>query len=106
MQNKLFRRYRIVLFTFCLLITFVFASIPSYAISVENVPNPRKEYGGWVTDMVDMLSPQAEIQLNQVISQLEKENGAEIAVVTVPTTKPSPTPKAFTTKLFNTWGSQ
>ena len=39
-----------------------------------------------------------------MISELEKENGTEIAVVTVPTTKPSPTPKAFTTELFNTWG--
>ena len=54
--------------------------------------------------MVDMLSPQAETQLNQMISELEKQNGTEIAVVTVPQTKPSPTPKVFTTELFNTWG--
>ncbi len=45
--------------------------------------------------MVDMLSPAAEAQLNQMISQLEKENGTEIAVVTVPTTKLSPIPKVF-----------
>ncbi|MEO1431303.1 MAG: TPM domain-containing protein [Cyanobacteria bacterium J06632_19] len=54
--------------------------------------------------MVDMLSPQAETQINQMISNLEKQNGTEIAIVTVPETKPSSTPKEFTTELFNSWG--
>jgi uncharacterized protein len=39
-----------------------------------------------------------------MISDLEAKNGSEIAVVTVPDTKPSATPKAFATELFNSWG--
>jgi uncharacterized protein len=39
-----------------------------------------------------------------MISDLEAKNGSEIAVVTVPDTKPSVTPKAFATELFNFWG--
>ncbi|MEM6753648.1 MAG: TPM domain-containing protein [Cyanobacteria bacterium P01_C01_bin.38] len=104
MQRQLFRRQRLIIFAVSLVITLILANIPSYALTVNEVPNPRQQNGGWVTDMVDMISPQAETQLNQMISQLEKENGTEIAVVTVPTTKPESTPKAFTTKLFNTWG--
>ncbi|WP_414620334.1 TPM domain-containing protein [Calothrix sp. CCY 0018] len=104
MKKQFFRRCRILIFAFTLFITLIISNIPSYALTVNEVPNPRQQNSGWVTDMVDMLSPQAETQLNQMISELEKENGTEIAVVTVPTTKPSSTPKAFTTELFNTWG--
>lgn len=76
----------------------------SHALSVQEVPNPQQQYGGWVTDMANILSEGTEIQLNQMISELEATTGAEIAVVTVPATAPSPTPKAFTTELFNEWG--
>ncbi|HBK64447.1 MAG TPA: hypothetical protein DD000_13225, partial [Cyanobacteria bacterium UBA11166] len=76
---------------------------PSLAITVEKVPNPRQINGGWVTDMADVLTPETETQLNQIISQLESENGSEIAVVTVEETTPSPTPKHFATTLFNHW---
>ena len=79
-------------------------ALPSLAVKVETVPNPRQTYSGWVTDQAQMLSPQAERQLNQMIGKLEAQNGTEIAIVTVPDTLPYLTPKAFTTKLFNHWG--
>jgi uncharacterized protein len=82
----------------------LFSSLPSYALTVEEVPNPRKTYDGWVTDSADILSDRTESQLNQMISELESNNGAEIAVVTVPETSPSSSPKEFTTELFNYWG--
>ena len=77
--------------------------MPSYALSVQDVPNPRKDYGGWVTDMAEILSPDTEATLNQLISNLERRNGDEIAVVTVPETSPAPSPKVFTTELFKDW---
>ncbi|MEL7245161.1 MAG: TPM domain-containing protein [Cyanobacteria bacterium J06629_18] len=104
MKKQFFHRYQVLIFAISLIITLIIANIPTHALTVNQVPNPRQQNGGWVTDMVDMLSPQAENQLNQMISNLEKQNGTEIAIVTVPTTKPESTPKAFTTKLFNTWG--
>ncbi|WP_197047305.1 TPM domain-containing protein [Planktothrix serta] len=73
------------------------------ALTVQEVPNPRHQNGGWVTDMANILRPETEAKLNQMIAELEAKNGTEIAVVTVPTTQPSPTPKDFTTQLFNTW---
>jgi uncharacterized protein len=54
--------------------------------------------------MADILSPATETNLNQQISQLEAKNGSEIAVVTVPDTAPSASPKEFATTLFNHWG--
>jgi len=77
---------------------------PSIAISVADVPNPQQINSTWVTDMASMLSSTTEAELNQMISELEATNGAEIAVVTVPDTRGASSPKAFATELFNTWG--
>lgn len=76
----------------------------SHALTVQDIPNPRKEYGGWVTDMANILSDRTESQLNLMISELEANTGTEIAVVTVMNTAPASSPKAFTTELFNHWG--
>ncbi|MGB7415695.1 MAG: TPM domain-containing protein [Thermosynechococcaceae cyanobacterium] len=54
--------------------------------------------------MANILSAPTELKLNQMISKLEAENSSEIAVVTVPETVPSKSPKTFATQLFNTWG--
>ncbi len=80
----------------------LFCSLPVYALSVHDVPNPRLQES-WVTDMVDLLTPRTEQQLDQWITDLEAENGTEIAIVTVPETAPATSPKSFATKLFNTW---
>ncbi len=77
--------------------------LTSQALTVQEVPNPRQLNGSWVTDMAEILSDEAEAQLNQLISELEAENGTEIAVVTVPQTALYDSPKAFTTALFNHW---
>ena len=84
--------------------TWLIHPLPSFALTVQEIPNPRQHYHGWVTDMAEILSQSAETQLNQMISNLEAKNGSEIAVVTVPETQPAATPKAFATKLFNYWG--
>ncbi|MEW6494439.1 MAG: TPM domain-containing protein, partial [Cyanobacteriota bacterium] len=87
-------------------ITLAFVLLPfaGLALEVKDVPNPRQINGTWVTDMAQILDESTEAQLNSVISQLERENGTEIAVVTVPETSPSASPKEFTTALFNHWG--
>lgn len=78
-------------------------SVPTQALTVKEVPNPRQISGNWVTDSAEILSPETEVQLNQMINQLESKDGSEMAVVTVLETKPSVSPKAFTTDLFNYW---
>lgn len=83
--------------TMCLL------SLPTQALTVEEVPNPRHISGNWVTDSAEILSPGTEAQLNQMINQLESKNGTEVAVITVPETKSAASPKTFATELFNYW---
>ncbi|MEO0770541.1 MAG: TPM domain-containing protein [Cyanobacteria bacterium J06649_4] len=79
-------------------------ALPSVAVPVSSVPNPQTTSGSWVSDTANMLSPESESQLNQLISQLEATTGAELAIVTVPDTRPAASPKQFATELFNTWG--
>ncbi|WP_197285304.1 MULTISPECIES: YgcG family protein [Planktothricoides] len=93
-----------ILWIILLSLSLVGFPILSHALNVNDVPNPRKESNGWVTDMANILSQSTETLLNEMISQLEADTGAEIAVVTVSTTAPAPSPKAFTTELFNHWG--
>jgi uncharacterized protein len=76
---------------------------PAWAITLQQVPNPRR-YGGWVSDTANILSSSTENELNRLITQLEQRTGAEMAVVTVPNTQGYATPKDFTTQLFNYWG--
>ncbi len=90
--------------TVCLCLTLILFPLPSYALTVQDVPNPQQDYGGWVTDLAQILSPDTEAKLNKIISELKGQTGDEIAIVTVPETTPASSPKAFTTKLFNYWG--
>ncbi len=101
-KNKL-KKVRIIWISL-LCLSLIGFPLVSHALSVQEVPNPRQAYGGWVTDMANILSESAENQLNQMISELEATTAVEMAVVTVPTTAPAPTPKVFTTELFNQWG--
>lgn len=84
--------------------TVLFSPSATQALTVEEVTNPRQDNGGWVTDMADILSDRTEIKLNNLITNLEQDNGTELAVVTVPETAPADSPKAFATELFNHWG--
>lgn len=79
-------------------------SAPAQAVTVEDVPNPRFVSGGWVSDTANLISPEGETQLNQLLSDLEAQSGTEMTVVTVDETKPAASPRAFTTDLFNFWG--
>jgi len=72
------------------------------AVSVQDIPNPRR-MNSWVADTADLLTPQTEAEINRIATELKAENGSEIAVVTVATTKPAKSSKAFATELFNTW---
>ncbi len=92
-----------IIFSSLLCFSAIAFPVASQAITVQEVPNPRQNHT-WVTDKANILSDSTETQLNQMIAELEAKNGSEIAVVTVPDTKPSATPKAFATELFNYWG--
>ena len=104
MKANLHKTLKSVLLAGLLALAVVLFPLKSEALTVQEVPNPRQVYGGWVTDTAEILTDSTEAQLNEMIEQLETKNGTELAVVTVPETAPAASPKEFTTELFNYWG--
>jgi len=71
------------------------------AATPAEVPNPRTQ-NAWVSDMANMIPPEAEGRMNNVIARLERDLRAEIAVVTVDDTDRPP--KEFAADVFVLWG--
>lgn len=103
MLMKIIKIQRLILANLFCLALLLFPCV-SYALNIQDFPNPQQINGTWVTDMANILSDLTETKLNQIISKLEAKNGTEMAVVTVPETAPYASPKALTTELFNHWG--
>ena len=104
LQQLYAKRWQLTLAT-SLGLTLWSASIatPAPAITVQAVPNPR-QVNRWISDTQDLITPQSEATLNQQLTALEAQTGTEMTIVTVDDTAGSASPKAFATKLFNTWG--
>ncbi|NMB02299.1 MAG: TPM domain-containing protein [Firmicutes bacterium] len=62
-------------------------------------PTPR----GFVNDFANVLDQRSKAELQVIAEQLKKDQGVELAVVTLSTTAPLD-PKEYTTGLFNEWG--
>ncbi len=70
---------------------------------LSQIPNPREKDGGWVVDIAGALNAEQKARLNRIIDALERETGAEVAVVILRRTQDA-TPKEYATELFNKWG--
>jgi uncharacterized membrane protein YgcG len=74
-----------------------------FAFAVRDVPNPHESNGGWVSDVAGILRQDTETSINGKIDSLQRYDGSEMMVVTVPDTSGSSSPKTFATELFNTF---
>jgi len=73
------------------------------AQSLESIVNPKTAWNTWVSDMANVIDAATEQRINEVIGQLERDTGAEIAVVTIGRTGGQPA-KDLATDLFGRWG--
>ena len=72
--------------------------------SSSAIVKSRLEFNGWILDKANVLSPEAETKINQVIDRLHATNGSEIAVTTITSVPADQTPKQLATSLFHEWG--
>jgi uncharacterized protein len=70
---------------------------------LTSIPNPRTRDGTWVTDMPGALQASTVARLNATIADLERTNGAEMAVVVV-TSLDGLSVEEAAVKLFEMWG--
>lgn len=89
------RRTQTVLILICLLMGL--SSI--VAVASPNFPSPI----GFVNDFANIMDQQSKAAIEQIAITMQKEQGIEVAVVTIPTTEPLE-PKEYAIKLFEQWG--
>lgn len=77
------------------------AAVFAAAVTIQQVPDPRPS--GRVTDLANILPPDAVQRLNERTEAIRRDLGHEVLVVTVDDVSPG-TPKDFSTSLFNRWG--
>ena len=70
---------------------------------LNSIPNPRTRDGTWVTDMPGALRAETVARLNATIGELERTNGAEMAVVVIRSLDGLSVEEAAV-KLFELWG--
>jgi uncharacterized protein len=78
--------------------------LETYAVTVQELPNPRQKTGSWVLDQERIIAPETENQINNLIGDLESKTTTEIAVVTVNSSEPYSSLKEMATELYNYWG--
>lgn len=85
-----------------LISTFVFIlvllTLTSFAVAAS-YPAPR----GFVNDFANVMDQRSRAEIQLIAEKLQKEQGIELAVVTLTSTDPLD-PKEYITGLFNTWG--
>lgn len=90
---------------FCLLVSTIFVNplLGQREFTIQDVPDPKRTGGGYVSDPTNIISFEERQTLNQLISQLEGNSTAQMAVVILPSIGQE-VPKSFATALFNDWG--
>lgn len=68
----------------------------------SQIPNPLETNRSWVADVAQVLSEGEEKQINAILSPLERQTGAEIAVVTVRNLSGQDI-ESWADELFNSW---
>ncbi|KAF0132685.1 MAG: hypothetical protein FD145_1597 [Candidatus Saganbacteria bacterium] len=85
-------------FLYSFSIIFLLFFSPAYGLEPA-FPN----YSGYVNDFSNVIEPATEQKIDAVCRELKNATGAELAVITVNTTKPLD-PKTYAVNLFKKWG--
>ncbi|MBI3781565.1 MAG: TPM domain-containing protein [candidate division NC10 bacterium] len=80
-----------------LLLSFFLIHGPAFA--AVSFPKPE----GWVTDRAGLLDPTAKARLEQLLTEVDRKSGVEIAVVTLPTLG-GRSVEEVAVELFHAWG--
>ena len=94
--------FKPIVLLFFLLVTHI--SFGQTAYKVKDIPNPKNNGGGYVSDPDGILGSSAVSGLNNTIAQFEQETNVQVAVVIVNDFDRDKEDFDFAFELFNTWG--
>ncbi|WP_431294365.1 TPM domain-containing protein [Pedobacter sp. P26] len=95
----LFKRFTLLFFLF---VTHV--AIAQKAYQIKDIPDPKNNGGGYVSDPDKILGINAVSQLNSTIADFESKTNVQVAVVVVNDFDHDKEDFDFAYELFNTWG--
>ncbi|MEM8672990.1 MAG: TPM domain-containing protein [Cyanobacteria bacterium P01_G01_bin.67] len=97
-------RKRTVIILFLLLLLACLITTPSLALDtyIYEIPDPRQE-NLWINDMADILKPETENRLNDILNDFNHQYRSEIVIFTVPDASPYQNPKQLAKYIFNLW---
>ncbi len=72
--------------------------------SVKDIPNPKNEGGGYISDPQGILNGNQKDSLNALLDTLDQNTGVEAAVVIINDFNPNTDDFTFATDLFRAWG--
>jgi uncharacterized protein len=89
---------------YLLFFSFLFLNIVHAQVyTIETVPNPKDNGGGYVSDPDHVLKAETVSSINSIFTTLEKNTSDQVALVVVNSIGEE-VPKDFVYKLFNKWG--
>lgn len=87
-----------------LLATLPFFSFAQTAYKIQDIPDPKKGDGGYVSNPDGILSAGDVASLNDTIASFERKTNVQVAVVILNNFDPDQEDFDFAYALFNTWG--
>ncbi|KQM77297.1 hypothetical protein ASE74_18830 [Pedobacter sp. Leaf216] len=99
LKLHLFKSLSLLFFLFAVNISFA-----QTAYKVADIPDPKKNGGGYVSDPDKILDEGAISSLNSTIAHFEQETNVQVAVVIVNDFDPDQEDFDFAYELFKTWG--
>lgn len=86
-----------------ILIGLPFWSPPAWATVVEDIPNLSASRSTWVADQADLLSVVTERSMNKTLSQVSRQTGTDVRVITIRGLNYGETADSFANTLLEEW---
>jgi uncharacterized protein len=102
-QGYSLRRGIIAITALLIGLQFLMATPALAATTIQDVPNITADSNNWVADEADLLSPIAKRTVNKTLSQVAKQTGNEVRMVTIRGLNYGVTPQNFVDELFANW---
>lgn len=95
--------FKKAIFHFVFLTALLSCSALFAQLTVDAIPNPKKDGSGWVSNPDHIINESTVSRLNEIISKLDAQKKVQIAVALVDDIGDA-VPKEFATALFRKWG--
>lgn len=78
-------------------------TLPAWATVIEDIPNLSASRSTWIADQGDLLSVVTERSINKSLSQISRQTGTDVRIITIRGLNYGETTESFADALFEEW---